>query len=142
MAVMNPPDFPLTGGCLCGAVRFELSALPITSGYCHCKRCQRRSGTAASPQARAAPGSFTLMQGEEQLRTWTPNGGFSKTFCSVCGSSLWSQSPDDPEIRSVRLGVFDGDPGIRPSDRQHLASAAVWEPVPDDDLAHYDGPRP
>jgi hypothetical protein len=137
MAGMNP----LTGGCNCGAVRYEISEPLVSSGYCHCKRCQRRSGAAASPQARPAPGAFRLVSGAEQLRTWTPPDGYAKVFCATCGSQLWSQAPDDPEVRAVRLGTFDGDPGIRPTDRQWLDSAASWEPVPDDGLARHDGPR-
>jgi len=44
------PTFPLTGGCLCGAVRFEVDRPPVSASYCHCTRCQRRTGTAASAQ--------------------------------------------------------------------------------------------
>ena len=135
-------ELPLTGGCLCGAVRYEIDAPPVFAGYCHCKRCQRRSGTAASPQARPAPGSVRIVSGADHVRGWTPpDHGLTKAFCDVCGSSLFSLDRSG-EIWSVRLGTFDGDPGIRPSDRQFLASAAVWEAVPDDGLDHHDGPRP
>lgn len=133
-------DLPLTGGCLCGGVRFEVSEPLVSAGYCHCRRCQRRSGAAASPQARVAPGSLHLLQGEELLRGWQPDDGYAKVFCSHCGSQLWSESPDGA-TRAVRLGAFDGDPGIRPADRQWLSSAAPWEPVPDDGLTRHEGPR-
>jgi hypothetical protein len=132
----------LTGGCLCGGVRFEVGEPLVSAGYCHCTRCQRRTGTAASAQARVAPGSFRLVQGAELVRAWSPGDGFDKAFCSRCGSALWSQSPDDPEIRSVRLGAFDRDPGIRPGYRQFVANAVAWEPLPDDGLPRFDGPRP
>jgi hypothetical protein len=122
-------------------VRFAIDAPLTFAGYCHCKRCQRRSGTAASPQARVAPGSFRVVSGAGALRAWSPPDGLTKVFCATCGSSLWSEN-EGGDVRSVRLGVFDGDPGIRPSDRQHLASAAVWEAVPDDGLTRHDGPRP
>jgi hypothetical protein len=135
-------ELPLTGGCLCGGVRFEISEPLVSSGYCHCKRCQRRTGTAASASARVAPGSLRLVSGEELLRSWDPPDGFSKVFCSACGSALWSQSPDDPAIKAVRLGAFDGDPGIRPSDHAFVAYAAVWEPLPDDGLPRYPEGRP
>jgi hypothetical protein len=132
----------LTGGCLCGGVRFELSEVPLSAGYCHCTRCQRRTGTAASAQARIAPGSLRIVAGEELVRAYHPPDGFSKLFCSRCGSALFSRSPDDPEYVSVRLGAFDGDPGIRPQYRQHVATAAVWEPLPDDGLRRYPSGRP
>jgi hypothetical protein len=131
-------DIPLTGGCLCGGVRFRVDAPLVVATYCHCTRCQRRTGTAASAQARIQPGSLTVTQGEELIRTYAPPDGFPKLFCGACGSALWSRSPDDPGIVSVRLGAFDGDPGIRPSLRQFMAYAASWEDVPDDGLPRYD----
>jgi len=131
-------DMPLTGGCLCGGVRFRVDAPLVVATYCHCTRCQRRTGTAASAQARIQPGSLTVTQGEELIRTYAPPDGFPKLFCGTCGSALWSRSPDDPDIISIRLGAFDGDPGIRPSLRQFVAYAAVWEDVPDDGLPRYD----
>ncbi len=57
-------DYPLTGGCNCGAVRFEVTAPLVKASYCHCKRCQRRTGTAVSasghprhPESRHAQGT-------------------------------------------------------------------------------------
>ena len=55
---------------MCGGVRFELTAPPESAGYCHCTRCQRRTGTAASAQARLASGSFRLLEGEELIREY------------------------------------------------------------------------
>ena len=130
-------DPPLTGGCLCGGVRFRVDAPLVVATYCHCKRCQRRTGTAASAQARIQPGSLTVTQGEELIRTYAPPDGFPKLFCGACGSALWSRSPDDPGIMSVRLGAFDDDPGIRPSLRQFCAYAAAWEDIPDDGLPRH-----
>ena len=135
-------DLPLTGGCLCGGVRFRVDAPLVVATYCHCTRCQRRTGTAASAQARIQPGSLTVTQGEELIRTYAPPDGFPKLFCGACGSALWSQSPDDPGHLSVRLGAFDGDPGIRPSLHQFVAYAAPWEPIPDDGLPRYPERRP
>ena len=137
------PVLPLTGGCLCGAVRFEIDTPLVGAGYCHCTRCQRRTGTAAAASARVTPGSLRFTQGEELIRSWQPpDDGWAKAFCSACGSALYSQDPHDPEAIGVRMGAFDGDPGIRPSSRAHVATAAVWEPIPDDGLPRFPGPRP
>ena len=134
-------DLPLTGTCLCGAVRFEITEPLVVAGYCHCTRCQHRTGTAAAPSAVVAPGSFRIVAGHELVREWRPERGFAKAFCTACGGALYSRSQDDPEVIGVRLGAIDGDPGIRPSYRQHLGSAAAWEPLPEDGLARFDGPR-
>ena len=129
------PDLPLTGGCLCGAVRFEISEPLRSAGYCHCTRCQRRTGAAASAQGGIVPGSLRWVSGEELIKTWWPPDGFGKAFCGECGSALCSRDPEKPdEVFAVRLGAFDGDPGVRPSVRRYVANAAVWEPLPDDGL--------
>jgi hypothetical protein len=135
-------ELPLTGGCLCGAVRYEVSEPLVSASYCHCTRCQRRSGAAASPSARLAPGSLRVVSGEELIRSFDPDDGYKKAFCSACGGALWAQSPDDPDVIAVRLGTFDGDPGIRPSYHQFVAYAAPWEPIPDDGLPRYPERRP
>ncbi|MFL5892650.1 MAG: GFA family protein [Solirubrobacterales bacterium] len=130
-------DLPLTGRCNCGEVRFEVTAPLISSNYCHCTRCQRRTGTAASANARAAPGSFRIVAGEHKLRAWKPPDGFEKWFCGECGSALFSRDPDDPDEVGIRMGAFDRDPGVRPSVRKFVAYAAPWEPIPDDGLSRY-----
>jgi hypothetical protein len=127
---------------MCGGVRFEVSQPLVGATYCHCKRCQRRTGTATSAQGRISPGSLRVLSGEELLREWAPPGGFAKVFCSSCGSSLWSRHPEDRNFVSVRLGAFDGDPGIRPSLRQFVDYAAPWEPIPDDGLPRHPEMRP
>jgi hypothetical protein len=92
---------------------------------------------AAGASARPAPGTFRILSGEGQLREWTPPDGWEKWFCRDCGSHLFSRNPDNPEQVGIRMGAFDEDPGVRPSYRQFVSSAAPWEPIPDDGLARY-----
>jgi hypothetical protein len=128
----------LQGGCGCGSVRFEVTAPLVSANYCHCTRCQRRSGAAASANARPPRGAFHVLSGAESLSAWRPEGGFAKWFCSRCGSAVYSCDLEDPERVSVRLGALDADPGIRPSVRQFVAYAAAWESIPDDGLPRHD----
>jgi hypothetical protein len=132
----------LTGGCLCGGVRFAVTEPLLVATYCHCTRCQRRTGSAAAASARIAPGSLTITKGEDLVAVYQPAEGFAKDFCGRCGSALWARNPADPEMRFVRLGAFDDDPGIRPSARQFVAYAAPWEPIPADGLPRYPERRP
>jgi hypothetical protein len=131
------PPLPLTGGCGCGAVRFEVTTPLRSAGYCHCTRCQHRTGAAAAANARAEPGSFRIVAGEDRLRAWKPPDGAEKWFCGDCGSALFSRHPADESIVGVRLGAFDSDPGVRPSYRQFVAYAAPWEHIPDDGLPRF-----
>jgi hypothetical protein len=87
--------------------------------------------------------TFRLVRGEELVKAWRhPEGGFEKCFCSECGAHLWSRNPDDPTQMSIRMGAFDGDPGVRPSWRTYVDYAAVWEPIPVDDLERYPEGKP
>ena len=135
-------DPPLTGGCGCGGVRWALSEPPAGASYCHCRRCQRRTGAAAAAGAQIVAGSFRITAGDDLIRAWKPDGGFEKHFCGECGSALFSRSPEDPDRVSPRLGSFDSDPGVRPSARQFVDYAAVWEPIPDDGLPRFGQRRP
>ncbi|HET8980009.1 MAG TPA: GFA family protein, partial [Solirubrobacteraceae bacterium] len=103
----------------------------------HCRRCQRRTGTAASANARVAESGFRIAQGVDRIRSWKPETGAEKFFCGDCGSALFSATADDPPGVGVRLGAVDGDPGIRPSAHQYVAYAAAWEAIPDDGLPRY-----
>ncbi|MEA2219036.1 MAG: hypothetical protein QOJ35_1662 [Solirubrobacteraceae bacterium] len=133
----------LTGGCLCGGVHFELRAAPRNAGYCHCTRCQRRTGTATSVQARVDGDALKVVAGHELVTWWRHrDGGFEKGFCRTCGGHLFSRNPDDHAQLNVRLAAFDADPGVRPSYRQYVAYAVPWEPIPDDGLPRYDERRP
>ena len=136
-------DPSVTGGCLCGAVRFELTQPVTAAGYCHCRRCQKRTGTSSSAQARIDGRTFKLLRGGEFVQAWRhPDGGFDKCFCRECGAHLFSRNPDDEVQMSVRMSAFDGDPAVRPSWRAFVAYAAPWEPVPDDGLERHLEARP
>ncbi len=132
-----------TGGCLCGAVRFELDEPARAAGYCHCTRCQGRTGSGASAQAVVDGHGFRLTKGEETVKGWRhPDGGFEKFFCPGCGAHLFSRNPDDPSQMSVRMSAFDGDPGVRPSWHAYVDYAAEWEPILDDGLERFPEGKP
>jgi hypothetical protein len=136
-------DVPIIGGCLCGAVRFELTEQPLEAAYCHCTRCQRRTGTAASASARVNARALRVLSGEDLIKGWRhPAGGSEKCFCRECGAHLFARNPDAPTLIAIRMSAFDADPGVRPSYRQFVAYAAPWEPIPDDGLPRYPEARP
>jgi hypothetical protein len=119
-------------------VRYEITAPFRRANFCHCSRCRKHSGGAALAQGRVPREGFTLLEGEELLRVYSPHPpGMMKVFCSVCGSSLFGGTwPDGPEV-SVRLGTLDDDPGIRPQYHSYADDAPAWLPVPDDGLTRY-----
>ncbi len=129
------------GGCLCGAVRFEITGPFLRAGHCHCSRCRRHSGTAVCTQGRVLRGNFRLLSGEHHVRAYGDGGHAVKAFCTTCGSSLFGGTwPEGPEV-SIRLGAMDGDPGIRPQTHTFVASRAPWDEITDD-LPQHPGPLP
>jgi hypothetical protein len=121
----------LTGGCMCGAVRFEVTAPLAGAAYCHCKRCQRRTGTAFSVSGLTQPGSFTVTEGPEHIGTYRPGGdGWNKSFCRECGSQLFTANPADDTLIAVRLGALDDDPGVRPGVHQFVDYAPAGRRCP------------
>ena len=99
--VSASPESPLRGGCGCGAVRFEVRAPFNSARYCHCHRCQRRTGTAASVSARIGRADFEILTGAELIRSWEPADGTPKAYCVECGGHLFSGSLDADFVASA-----------------------------------------
>jgi hypothetical protein len=129
------PQNPMHGSCGCGAISFEVSAPFELARYCHCHRCQKRTGTSCSANAWVARDAVKIT-GAEHIRTYAPEGGQPKHYCGECGGHVFSGALDDDKL-VIRLGAIDGDPGIRPAYRMWVSSAAPWEPIPDDGLPRY-----
>jgi hypothetical protein len=132
---------PLTGGCLCGGVRFEVDPPLLRANHCHCSRCRKHSGTAVCTQVRVWRAQFRLLAGAELVRVYGAGDGAVKAFCSVCGSSLFGGHWPTGRQVSIRLGAFDGDPGIRPQFHTFVDSRAPWDEITDD-LPRYPGAWP
>ena len=134
---MPSPEAPLAGSCACGIVQFQVTAEFNTAGYCHCTRCQRRTGVPWSMNGMVDPSDLEVLAGEDSVSYWRPPDGLAKAFCSVCGGHVWSGEPGVGDVVGVRFGALHGDPGIEPQWRQWLESAPDWYPIPDDGLRRF-----
>jgi hypothetical protein len=124
----------LRGSCLCGGVKFEVSEAPQTLRYCHCASCKKLSGGAGTANARVPSESIRILDGEALLRSFQPDEGSAKTFCSRCGSNLFGGGwPEAPEV-SVRLSAIDTRFDRKPEAHNFVRSVAPWETLPDDGL--------
>jgi hypothetical protein len=102
----------LTGGCLCGAVRFEMDArADDPADYCHCAQCRRASGAPVSAWLQVAPDRFRLTAGAP--RGFSPSPRTTRWFCGDCGGKLHMT---DVEGRSVGvvLGALDDPEVVQP----------------------------
>ena len=97
---------PLTGSCLCGGVRFEVTAPFLWANHCHCSRCRKHSGAFGGTQGRVPRSGFSLLAGEELIEVYRPDDGRVKAFCRRCGSSLFGGDwPDGDEV-AIRFGAL------------------------------------
>ena len=124
----SPPLGGAVALCAAAACGYEVHHKPLsTARYCHCTRCQRRTGTASVGQPGLVPrAGFRVVSGAvgDPLSYTPPAPGVPKLFCASCGSALFSGDPFTRRAdRGIRLGTFDADPGLRPQYRQFVAYA-------------------
>ena len=134
-----------TGGCMCGAVRYEASEAPIDAGYCHCRMCQRALGNVISAWVYFRPSAFGFTRGEPKYHKSSDLG--DRGFCGNCGTPLPGRSVDVQSPVGVQVGTLDHPEDVRPSAHWGIESAMHWLAI-DDDLPRLrtedipDFPRP
>jgi hypothetical protein len=131
----------LAGSCLCGAVRFEVSEPFIAVSACHCTSCKKISGGAGTVSGRARTEWIRILDGKDVLRTYQPDEGSAKTFCSRCGSNLFGAGWPASENASVRLSAIDSPFDRKPDAHIYVRSVAAWETLPDDGAERFETRR-
>jgi hypothetical protein len=128
----------LSGGCLCGAVHYEVDGELRHITHCHCSMCRKVHGAAFATYASLARRRLRLVQGEEALRSYRSSERVTRQFCGTCGSHLFFVSDEFPDAIAVTLGTLDSDPGGRPSAHIHTANRAPWYEIADGLPQHVD----
>ena len=129
---------PLQSSCLCGGVRFEVTEPFERVTQCHCESCKKLSGGYGTVSGRVRTDAIRILDGGELLRSFQPEEGTSKTFCSVCGSNLFGGGWPEFEFASVRLATIDSEFDRKPESHIFVRSVAPWETLPDDGLPRYE----
>ena len=128
----------IQGSCLCGAIQFEIDQRAILLfNFCHCSRCQKRSGTAHTSQLQVPADEFRFIRGMDSMSWYESSLGVRGSFCSTCGCRLPSYTNQD-ELVAVPAGLLDGDPGARPEINIHCESAAPWHTL-DESMTSIEG---
>jgi hypothetical protein len=122
---------PITGGCLCGAIRYRIDA-PVTElRQCHCNNCQKASGSVGTVGAAIPSAAFHLTQGTPRRYSAVVDSGrtLHRFFCGECGSPLYSQRANTPENMVVRAGTFDDPEGLKITLHIWTSKARSWHPI-------------
>jgi hypothetical protein len=118
------------GGCLCGKVRFRVSAPALDTGYCHCRMCQRNTGAPVVAWATFPAASFSWISG--QPGTYASSTEAKRSFCATCGSYLVFEGAAFPGEISVNTATLDAPESFPPRKHIFAGTRIPWLHVADD----------
>jgi hypothetical protein len=123
----------LEGGCACGAVRYRLGSAPMFVHCCHCRDCQRQTGSAFVLNALIETERITLLSGEPvPIAVPTDSGRPHEIYrCPACQTALWSDYGGRPALRFVRVGTLDDPTALTPDVHIYTRSKLPWVRLPE-----------
>jgi len=135
---MNESMNPITGGCLCGSVRYKSSGDSTHPTLCHCSTCRRASGAQLLGWVTFPKREFRFTADPPtEFRSSTP---VVRTFCSKCGTPLTYWNENSPDEIDVTIGSLDSPDNFPPADHTWMSDAVVWD-QPADGLPQYRSKR-
>ena len=115
----------LSGGCHCGAVRYEVDGKPFHAALCHCSDCRRASGAPMVAWAAFADADFTVTKGEAKTRN--SSGQSLRSFCSDCGTGLWFRNQQHlPGLVDIQIATLDDPEALPPAVHIQTAERIAW----------------
>ncbi len=126
---MSEKTLPMTGGCLCGAVRYEASEPPQKTLYCHCRMCQKTSGGPFEVSAFFRNETFRFTRGEAKL--YRSSDIADRGFCENCGSRLIYRSIGG-SLTGVDVGSLDHPGDVSPEYHTGVERQVPWLTIHDD----------
>ena len=129
------------GGCLCGAVRYEIHGDIRNIVHCHCSLCRKAQGTGHATNGIVAASEFKLTTGTDRLTDYESPPGQTRYFCATCGSPIYSRNVQRPDQVRVRIGGIESDIAERPVAHTFTTSKANWEEICGD-LPRYEAYEP
>jgi hypothetical protein len=126
-----------SGGCACGAVRYESKGAPRYMGNCHCIDCQKATGGPYLPAVMVRLSDFAVTKGEPRMFESPADAGhpMHRAFCGDCGSPVFLINEGNPKVRVIYAGSLDDPSWYEPSRDIYTVSAQPW------DLMHPDLPK-
>ncbi len=129
---------PYSGGCACGAIRYEVAGAPVAENHCQCRQCQRQTGSGHGAYLTFAGATVTIEGTSKHWQTVGEMGTIKHAhFCTACGSPLYLTFPHMPDIFVIRAGSLDEPARYAPQFVFWTAAAHPWDQV-DPALTRFD----
>ncbi len=120
----------ITGGCYCGAVKYEIHGKLLMFANCHCPDCRKFTGAAYAPVLAVEADGFKVA-GEEHLIPYPSSPGKQRSFCKHCGCHLYLRAEHRPGMVFIRAGTLDDDPHMSPQSHFWTSVKAPWHTITD-----------
>lgn len=118
---------PLTGGCLCGAVRYTANSAPLAVRQCYCRTCQYISAGSPSVNMMLRSEDVTLTGATTEYVSTAESGNqMHRRFCPVCGTPISNQAESRPQFLVMRVGTLDNPNAVQPDTAIWVDSAPRW----------------
>jgi len=127
----------ITGHCECGQVSYEIDSEINDFSHCHCSQCRRLHGAPYVTFAGVARDGFRFVSGESGVKVYASSEKNDRYFCGECGSQIYVDAKEEPEVLYVCMGTVDGNPPRPPGYHAYVGSKAEWYEI-GDDLPQYD----
>lgn len=118
----------ISGGCLCGAVKYTSAAEPVMAALCNCHHCQKQSGSAYSVNVAIPKGSLQFTSEKPAVYQDIGSSGMPvyRHFCAHCGSPIFSDVVATPTLDWLKAGTLDDTSWVKPSVSIWCESAQAW----------------
>lgn len=120
-----------TASCLCNGIQLSINSELAPIMVCHCTQCQKAQGAAFAAITQVQKRDLNIVQGENLLQAYFASSNKKRVFCKTCGSPIWSERLDKPDVVRLRVGLINEEISTQVSSHAYVTSKASWHIIGD-----------
>lgn len=128
-----------TASCLCNGIQLRINAELAPIMVCHCTQCQKAQGAAFAAITQVQKRDLNIVQGENLLQAYFASSNKKRVFCKTCGSPVWSERLDKPDVVRLRVGLINEEISTSVISHAFVSSKVEWYPICDSARQYQNG---
>jgi len=120
-----------TASCLCDGIQLRINSELESIMVCHCTQCQKAQGAAFAAITPVQKIDLNIVQGENLLQAYFASPNKKRVFCKTCGSPIWSERLDKPEVVRLRVGLINEEISAQVRSHAFVTSKVKWYSICD-----------